>query len=228
MTEWGTKQTLRHPIARYTATERPPLVRRAYALAFKAETQGSPRVVSSAPELPGAPGESFAGSCIPEVGHLLHVLAASIREGIVGEVGTGYGIGAAWIVSALRPTVPFVTVEIEPFRARTAGVLFEEHPNVSVITGDWHQLLSYGPFSLLFVDVGDAKERDAQVVVDALATGGLAVLDDLTPQHLWTREQRELWAVDPIRSFWLEHPSLVATELLVRPDSAVIVAARRI
>ncbi len=220
------EQTLPHPIARHKAGETPPLVSRAYSLAAKAE--GSwPGRGSSRAEDAGLPLRPFADSCIPEVGHLLHLLAASIREGIVGEIGTGYGIGAAWIVSGLRPTIPFVTVEIEPFRARTAGILFREHPNVSVITGDWHQLLSYGPFSLLFVDVSDAKQRDARAVVDALATGALVVLDDLTPQHLWPREQRELWAVDPVRSFWLEHPSLVSTELLVRPDSAVILAARR-
>jgi predicted O-methyltransferase YrrM len=226
VTEQGIRQSRHPPIPRYGASETPPLVLRAYRLAAKAE--GSwPGLASSRVEDAGHPLSSFRDSCIPEVGRLLHVLAASIREGIVGEIGTGYGIGAAWIVSALRPTIPFVSVEIEPFRARTAGILFGEHPNVSVITGDWHQLLSYGPFSLLFVDVSDAKQRDAGAVVDALATGGLVVLDDLTPAHLWTREQRELWAVDPVRSFWLDHPSLVSTELLVRPDSAVIVAARR-
>ena len=225
MTQPASKDIVRQPIPRYGAAATPPLVRRAYALAAKAE--GWPGLFSGRPETSGLPVTSFRDSCIPEVGHLLHVLAASIRDGIVGEIGTGYGIGAAWIVSALRTTVPFVTVETEPLRARTAQTLFLEHPNVSVITGDWHEVLSYAPFSLLFVDVSEAKERQAQAVVDALASGGLAVLDDLTPQHLWTREQRELWAVDPVRSFWLEHPSLVSTELLVRPDSAVIVAARR-
>ena len=45
--------------------------------------------------------------CRPEDGALLHVLAA--RRGIsrAAEIGTGCGVGAAWIVSALPPEAPF-------------------------------------------------------------------------------------------------------------------------
>ena len=186
---------------------------------------GDPPLVDLARLL--AAHEKFQDSCTREVGQLLRVLASSVARGIVGEIGAGCGVGAAWIVSGLRSSVPFVTVDADERRARLVQELFEKRANVRVIRGDWRELLAYGPFSLLFVDVKNAKEDEPQAVVDALATGGIAVLDDLTPRHVWTSEQRERWAVDPVRVLWLEHPGLVATEIMVRPDHAVIVAARK-
>ena len=61
---------------------------------------------------------AFEASSMPEVGRLLHVLAAQRGRARVGEIGTGTGVGAAWIVSALPPEVPFVTVELDADRAR--------------------------------------------------------------------------------------------------------------
>ena len=71
---------------------KPPLVVRAQALAAEL---------------------GFEKSCTDEDGALLHVLAG--RRGLLraGEIGTGAGVGAAWIVSALSPGTPFVTVELE-------------------------------------------------------------------------------------------------------------------
>jgi predicted O-methyltransferase YrrM len=48
----------------------------------------------------------FDRSSIPEVGRLLHLLAAQRGRMRVGEIGTGCGVGAAWIASALPPHVP--------------------------------------------------------------------------------------------------------------------------
>jgi predicted O-methyltransferase YrrM len=203
------------PAVQYQAETEPELVRRARGLALR--EFGSWR--AAAPDLWPPPD-----SCSTEVGRLLRVLAASVREGIAGEIGTGLGVAAAWITSGLSPTVPFVTVELDQRKARFAGRVFEGHDNVKLITGDWHDLLPFGPFSFLFVDVPSASREPPQRIVDAMATGGIMVLDGLTPRHLWTPEERERWAVDPVRALWLEHPSLMATELAVRPDRAVIVA----
>ena len=83
----------------------------------------------------------FERSSIREVGLLLHVLAAQRGRTRVGELGTGCGIGAAWIVSALPPTIPFVTVELDETRARAAAGLFAGDQNVTVLHGDWHELM---------------------------------------------------------------------------------------
>ena len=81
------------------------------------------------PELPPLVGRAlalerslgFEHSSIAEVGRLLHVLAAQRGRVRVGEIGTGAGVGAAWLVSALPPHVPFVTVELDTELATAAA-----------------------------------------------------------------------------------------------------------
>ena len=163
----------------------------------------------------------FTHSSIPEVGRLLHVLAAQRGRTRVGELGTGCGVGAAWIVSALPPTIPFVTVEVDPTLAEAAAELFAEDENVTVLQGDWHELMPIeAPFNLLFYD-SDGKqhpELDGEQVVGLLAPGATIVMDDLTPG-------RELH--DAVREFWLNHPEIAALELLTTPETASIVGTRR-
>ena len=162
----------------------------------------------------------FARSSIPEVGRLLHVLAGQRGRARVGEIGTGAGVGAAWIVSALSPAVPFVTVEQDPELAVAAASLFADDENVTVLEGDWHEVMTReAPFDLLFYDGGGKQhpERDGEQVVGLLAPGGTVVLDDLTPGRP---------GPDPVRDFWLGHPALAATERLTTPSTAAIVATR--
>jgi predicted O-methyltransferase YrrM len=65
----------------------------------------------------------FDKSCRDEDGMLLHVLAG--RRGIerVAEIGTGTGVGTAWLASALPPGVPLVTAERDERLAGAAGFL---------------------------------------------------------------------------------------------------------
>lgn len=176
--------------------ETPPLVERALALA---EAHG------------------FEASCGPEDGALLHVLAA--RRGIsrAAEIGTGAGIGAAWIVSALPPQTPFFTAELDPDLAARAAQLFAEDPDVTVLTGSWRDTLPpEAPFDLLFVDANDAKD-DVDTAVGLLAPGGTAVLDDF-----WLGPA----APDPRRDAWLHHAHLTAIELRVTHERRALVAVR--
>lgn len=119
----------------------------------------------------------FRESCIDEVGRLLHILTRQVQSGRVGEIGTGCGAGTAWMASALRPEVELYTVEIEPHRAEVTRSLFRHLERVHVLHGDWHRLLDYAPFQLLFADGGRAKEREPETVLAAVAIGGLVVLD---------------------------------------------------
>jgi predicted O-methyltransferase YrrM len=162
----------------------------------------------------------FENSSAPETGRLLHLLAAQRGRTRVGEIGTGTGVGAAWIVSALEPSVPFVTVEPDPKRAAAARELFAADENVRVLEADWRDVIAAeAPFDLLFYD-GGGKQRpdlDGEAVVGLLAPGGTVVMDDLTPGRP---------GPDPVREFWLGHPRLVAAELTLSPTMAAIVAVR--
>jgi len=176
--------------------EAPPLVARALALAEAA---------------------GFTKSCRPEDGALLHLLAA--RRGIAraAEIGTGVGVGAAWIVSALPPRVPFFTAELDPGLAARARGLFADDPNVTVVSGPWRESLPpEAPFDLVFVDARDAKD-DVDAVVGLLPPGGTAVLDDF-----WSDPALP----DPRRDAWLGHPALAAVEVWVTPERRALVAVR--
>jgi predicted O-methyltransferase YrrM len=170
----------------------PPLVEKALALAERT---------------------GFARSCSQETGRLLQVLAGARGLERVAEIGTGTGVGSAWILSALDPDVAFLTVELDEGRARAAAELLAEDVAARVLHGDWRELLpSEAPFDLLFVDGGRAKAHEE--VVGLLAPGGMLVLDDLTPGYA---------DPDPVRELWLGHSRLVAIELQVSPLEAVIV-----
>ena len=176
--------------------------------------------------------QGFKSSCIPEVGRLLGILASHVQHGSVGEIGTGTGVGSAWMLSHLAPTTRFVTVEADAERASAVQDLFRDQPNAQVIHGDWREILAYGPFDLLFLDTGPAKapssspEGDAAVemTLSALRIGGMVVMDDLTPEEYWPQE----WHGRPdlVRSFWLNDTRLNAMEVLTTPRTMVILATR--
>lgn len=186
-----------------TPTAVPPLVARAVALAARID---------------------FRSSCSADVGRLLRVLAASVTTGSIGEIGTGAGAGTAWLATGMGPRAALITVDQDAGRVAAVHQLFVGDTRVTVVHGDWRELLERGPFALLFVDVADAKEGGAVDALGALALGGIVVLDDLTPKELWPEEWRG--RSDTVRDFWLNEPRLAATELRVSRREAVIVAAR--
>lgn len=171
----------------------------------------------------------FDRSSIPEVGRLLAMLAAARPRGRFAEIGTGCGVGAAWIASALGPEAVFVTVENDEECAAAAGRLFEELPNLRVLHGDWHVLLPpEGPFDLVFLDGGHWKSGDvaaeSEHALELVAPGGVVIIDDMTPEALWPEDWRG--RPDPAREFWLEDPRLRAVEILTTPRTAAILATK--
>ena len=160
----------------------------------------------------------FEKSCRDEDGMVLHVLAA--RRGIerVAEIGTGTGVGTAWLASALPPGIPLVTAEADERLAAAAAELFADDPNVDVLQGDWREVLpAHAPFDLIFVDGGRAKD-DPDAVLALAAPGATLVLDDFTAD--WERPDRR-------RDGWLAHPRLAAVEIGTGETARVIVAVVR-
>jgi predicted O-methyltransferase YrrM len=170
-----------------------------------------PPLVERALELSERAG--FTRSCSRETGRLLQVLAGQRGRTRVAEIGTGCGVGSAWILSALDPEVAFVTVELDGQRAAAAAELLAGDENATVLPGDWREVLpGEAPFDLLFADGGRAKYHED--VVGLLAPGGTLFLDDLTPGRRGS---------DSVRELWLSHPRLLAAEVQVSPREAVIV-----
>ncbi|KHL19022.1 putative O-methyltransferase YrrM [Mumia flava] len=157
-----------------------------------------------------------------ETGRLLAALAAS-KTGTLAELGTGCGVGSAWLASGVGKGTRIVSAELDPALAEAVQDLFAECGSVEVTAGDWSALEQYAPFSLLFVDVRDVK-RSVDLVADLTEPGGIAVLDDFTPSQTWPPiyEGR----VDTVREQWLTDERFVAVEVMVAPDASVILATR--
>ena len=149
---------------------------------------------------------------------LMHVLAA--RRGIerVAEIGTGTGVGTAWLASALAPGVPLVTAELDDRLAGAAAELFADDPDVDVLHGDWREVLpARAPFDLIFVDGGRAKE-DSDAVLALAVPGATIMLHDCSADPK---------RPDPRREGWLAHPRLAAVEIRTGQTAQVIVAVVR-
>ena len=183
----------------------PPLVARARAAARQhgfAHTRDEAHHAGPSASLPG-------------VGRFLAVLAAGCGGGRLAELGTGVGIGTAWMVSAMPPDCTLITVEIDDKRAQVARELLAADPRVHVITGDAFSVLpGQGPFDLIFADGG--RPHDHVDLVGWLKIGGHIVNDDVTPRSLLAADSPFL-TDDPKRRAFFEDQRLVSTEVVL-PD----------
>ncbi|WP_328638229.1 hypothetical protein [Streptomyces canus] len=85
--------------------------------------------------LAAARAHDFPYSCRPEQGRLLHALAGGART-LIGETGTGCGVGLAWLASGARDGVRLLSIERDPERARVAADVFADRPDVRILHGD--------------------------------------------------------------------------------------------
>jgi predicted O-methyltransferase YrrM len=122
----------------------------------------------------------FAQSCSDGTGRLLAALAATRHDGRIAESGTGFGVGTAWLASALGPAGQLLNVERDPERTAAASLLLKADPRVEVLDEDWTLLRERAPFDLLFCD-GGGKHDHPQAVIGLVAPGEILLLDDFTP-----------------------------------------------
>lgn len=157
---------------------------------------------------------SFAHSCDAPTGALLAVLAASLRPGgRVLELGTGVGVGTAWITSGLerREDVAVVTVELDE---ELADLVRDTDLPVTVLAGDAEELLpGLGTFDLVFADAPGGKWTGLDLTTAALAVGGVLLVDDMDLARYHRPE--DVAAVSAVRQALLSHPGLTSVELPV-------------
>ena len=161
---------------------------------------------------------NFALACLPEAGRLLQLCAGLSGISRICELGTAYGIGAAWIESGMRPGATLLTIEHDAERARVAGGIFADNPAIEVAHGDWSLALERAPFDMLFSDSGVKRGRgDPDRLLPLLKPGALLVLDDFTPGL----------SGDAAREMWLGHDAYDAVMVTLSDDAAAILARKR-
>jgi len=168
----------------------------------------------------------FRQSSRPDVGRLLSVLAAMVpSNGRVLEVGTGAGVGLAWIVHGLGQRNDVTVLSVELDRERAALVQAAGWPNwVSIVEGDGGELLGMpGSFDLIFADTPGGKVYNLEQTIAALRPGGMLLVDDMNlPTHAHPERRARIASV---RDRLLADPRLFSAELTLSVD--VILAARR-
>jgi predicted O-methyltransferase YrrM len=180
----------------------PPLVEQARALARQ---RGFPLTREDT-------GRGGPSASLPGVGRFLAMLAAGCAGGRIGELGTGAGVGAAWIASAMPADCTLVTAEIDPDLASAARELLAGDHRVEVVTGDARRAMSgRGPFDLLFADGGGGDHGE---LVNLLRVGGRIVVDDVTPRKALPPDS-PLRASDPKREFFFGDPRLLSVEVVL-------------
>ena len=188
--------------------------------------------MSAPPELPSIVLRAFdvsrkrgyASFCRNETGRLLATLAAT-RSGSMAELGTGCGVGTAWLRSGVRGDTTIISAELDPKLAEAAAEIFEDDEQVEVLSADWSTLRDRGPFSLLFLDAREPKDSGADTIIDLVEPGGVVVLDDFTPCASWP----PVFAgrVDALREQWLTDERFTTVEVMVASDASVLIATKR-
>lgn len=181
-----------------------------------------PDMVKAAKKLSSAHG--FSHYCSDEAGRLLAVLAGQVTKGKILEIGTGYGVGSSWILSAIAPSIELVSVDHSKEKIDSVTSLIV-HPQATFICDDWKEVLSQGPFQFVFADASAAKTSEAELLFQAMDHGGILFMDDFTPEEHFPEEWKG--KPDKVREYWLNHEDLCATEIYLTPAAAAILATKK-
>lgn len=169
---------------------------------------------------------AFSMSCDPGTGRLLAVLAAAVpANGRVLELGTGTGVGTAWITYGLqgRADAEVVTVEIDSVTAALAAQ-YSWPPWVKLLTGDALEVTrTVGSFDLIFADAQGGKWEGLDTTVDALRPGAHLLVDDMTPAEF--ANDHHARKTSEVRARLLGHPDLTSVEIAW--STGLILSTRR-
>lgn len=119
------------------------------------------------------------------VGALLRVLAASKPGGDLLELGTGTGLGTAWLLAGMTAGATLVSIDDDEVAGVATRALGGD-PRLTLLHMDAGAFLSLRAlsatsrtFDLIFADAPPGKLSLVDLAIDALKPGGLYVVDDM-------------------------------------------------
>lgn len=168
----------------------------------------------------------FELSSEPGVGALLSALsAAAPLHARICELGTGAGVGLAWIVHGLGDRDDATVYTVDTDEELLATVTTAGWPAyVEFVCDDGAQAVTqFAPLDLVFADSPGGKIEGLDATIAALAPGGTLVVDDMDPSlHV---DDGYLAPLAAVRERLVGDSALVAAELGFA--SGVIVATKR-
>jgi len=124
----------------------------------------------------------------PQTGSLLRCLAASKPGGRLLELGTGTGLGTAWLLAGMDACSKLETVDNDEVAQAVARKHLAADRRVRFHIADGGEFLRNRVdhrFDLIFADAWPGKFHDLDLALSCLASGGFYVIDDLLPQPSW-------------------------------------------
>lgn len=169
---------------------------------------------------------NFQVSSEPRTGALLRTLAASKPGGRMLELGSGVGVGSAWLLAGMDKASRLITVEREERNAAACRLQLAVDSRAEVINAEateWLAQYSGPPFDLVFADATAPKFERRDLLFQHLKIGALFIGDDLLPQETWSPPHAP--RVARFRQDILKEPMLVPT--MLDWASGLLVAAYR-
>jgi len=124
----------------------------------------------------------------PRTGSLLATLAASKPGGRLLELGTGTGVGTAWLLSGMGPTAMLDSVDNDAAVLSLARRhLGHDHRARFHLTDAARFLGQCEPltYDLVYADTWAGKFTHLDLALSLVAPGGVYLVDDLLPQASW-------------------------------------------
>ena len=123
----------------------------------------------------------------PQTGALLRALAASKPAGNLLELGTGTGIGTAWLLAGMDADSRLTSVDADASVMEIARQHLGHDSRVTFHLGDGGAFLeqSRERFDLIYADAWPGKFTHLDRALSLLSVGGIYFIDDLLPQPSW-------------------------------------------
>ena len=130
----------------------------------------------------------FSMASEPKTGALLAALSASKPGGRLLELGTGTGIGTAWLLSGMDTWARLDTVDTDPAVVEVARRYLAADPRVAFRIEDGAAFLARADpdtYDLVYADAWPGKFTHLEEALACIRPGGVYVIDDLLPQANW-------------------------------------------
>jgi len=124
----------------------------------------------------------------PRTGSVLRALAASKPGGRFLELGTGTGVGTAWLLAGMDARSHLISVDSDATVLDVARRHLAHDARVTFHHADGAAFLeqaSPGDFDFIYADAWPGKFTHLELALSLLRTGGIYFIDDLLPQASW-------------------------------------------
>jgi predicted O-methyltransferase YrrM len=124
----------------------------------------------------------------PKTGSLLRALAASKPAGRILELGTGTGVGTAWLLAGMDAESRLTTVDNDSAAQEVARRHLGMDARVTFHLRDCEEFLTtqtVGHFDLVYADTWAGKFSHLDDALRLVTVGGIYLVDDLLPQDNW-------------------------------------------